>query len=944
MATDTQKLLIEIEVDSNEATQRVVNNKEAIRSLKDANNALNAEMKALRETNQADTATYNQKATAVATNEAKIKNLTAELGANMKAVKASVTEVNGEIGAYQDLQNRYAVAAQKAKDMAAAYGVNSKESKKATEEASKLDSQLKDIDKSVGQNQRNVGNYSSALDNLGGNFLRNLKSVDSFTQANGGLAGSFQAAGQEVAGMGKQLLALLANPIVAVIAAIAAVVMVLVSAFKQNGDAVEKMNVVMAPFKLVINAVTTALGQFVGFLISGAQAIMTFAGKIMSVIPGMKQVNAVMAESQQLERQRQQLAEQERADIVDDAKLRAKTAELKKELAQKDKYTAEERIRMSREIDNLEKANTADDMKRQIARHNNLVKQYNLEGKAYKDLTAQQKDDLRASEAKIYDIKAEYFEKTRRIGKMESTARQEIEAEKQKAIAEAEAQREKNEMESQARRQKRQDDELKKMETDYKIAYSRKYETAKLLEKGYYESSKKQIDDAYAAEIAIIEKKREYNKLTLEEEVLAKQQAAEKYHADTLKLTADMNAELIKQLDYTLQLKDINNKAELVGVAQTELQKYQLSIKTINDKYEADKKRIELTVTDEQEKNRKLELLNAQYNLDTKTANETHDAAIRQQKLTDEAELLRSQTEMRKESIDKEFDLKKEAFEKEKAERLKTVSAGSEAEAAIKAEYAAKEAENERQRNLAKADAVVGYAKQAAEVLGALNEFINALGEREYDNYRKRKDAELNDVYAKNDAELADWAEKNKGMEGFDEAYAAKKKEIEEKNAAEKARIEAELDEKKAEIEYEANKRAKELAIVQAIIGGAAAVIAALATPFAGPALAIAAGITAAAQLATIIATPIPDNRKGSTSSTTSATTASATYTKPDVSASTTNGSWVDMNQNGTNFTSGYGSIIKSDDAQTMYVPVLVTTDLTKAIEKQANVIVANEL
>lgn len=63
---------------------------------------------------------------------------------------------------------------------------------------------------------------------------------------------------------------------------------------------------------------------------------------------------------------------------------------------------------------------------------------------------------------------------------------------------------------------------------------------------------------------------------------------------------------------------------------------------------EADKKRNELTATDGQEKNRKMELLNAQYNLDTKTANETHDAAIRQQKLTDEAELLRSQTEMRK--------------------------------------------------------------------------------------------------------------------------------------------------------------------------------------------------------------------------------------------------------------------------------------------------------
>lgn len=129
------------------------------------------------------------------------------------------------------------------------------------------------------------------------------------------------------------------------------------------------------------------------------------------------------------------------------------------------------------------------------------------------------------------------------------------------------------------------------------------------------------------------------------------------------------------------------------------------------------------------------------------------------------------------------------------------------------------------------------------------------------------KDAELNDIYAKNDAELADWAEKNKGMEGFDEAYAAKRL----KNAAEKAVLKPNWTKKKAEIEYEANKRAKGTRNSSGYYR-TAAVIAALATPFAGPVLAIAAGITAAAQLATIIATPILTIERFN-SSTTSATT-----------------------------------------------------------------------
>ena len=142
-----------------------------------------------------------------------------------------------------------------------------------------------------------------------------------------------------------------------------------------------------------------------------------------------------------LTKEKQQIDEQERADLVDDAKLRLKTAELKKELAQRDKYTAAERIKMAREVDNLEKANMKDDMDRQIRRHNNLVKQYNLEGKAYKDLTAEQKDALRKSEADIYNIKAEYSEKTKKVGALESRARQEILDEQQTANQKAEQRR-----------------------------------------------------------------------------------------------------------------------------------------------------------------------------------------------------------------------------------------------------------------------------------------------------------------------------------------------------------------------------------------------------------------------------------------------------------------------------------------------------------------------
>lgn len=70
--------------------------------------------------------------------------------------------------------------------------------------------------------------------------------------------------------------------------------------------------------------------------------------------------------------------------------------------------------------------------------------------------------------------------------------------------------------------------------------------------------------------------------------------------------------------------------------------------------------------------------------------------------------------------------------------------------------------------------------------------------------------------------------------------------------------------------EEEKKKRLKDAAIVQkgiaifnAVINTASAVVAALATPFIGPAIAIAAGITGAAQTALIAATPIPEFAEG---------------------------------------------------------------------------------
>ena len=129
---DTQKLLIEIEVDSEQAVQRIVEQKTAIDRLKNEKKELEAANKSLSAQEEVDTNAINANKAAIVEKEAKIKNLTAEMRTNEKVVQLSTKSTQEEMGAYQKLTLEYAVASQKAKDMAVVHGVNSAETKKAT--------------------------------------------------------------------------------------------------------------------------------------------------------------------------------------------------------------------------------------------------------------------------------------------------------------------------------------------------------------------------------------------------------------------------------------------------------------------------------------------------------------------------------------------------------------------------------------------------------------------------------------------------------------------------------------------------------------------------------------------------------------------------------------------------------------------------------------------
>lgn len=92
-----------------------------------------------------------------------LQGLNIEKGLANKAAKEEALTTLGLIGPYKLLEKEYTAAAMNAKDLAVQYGINSVEAKAAAAQALALNTELQAIDKTVGQSQKNVGNYGSAF-------------------------------------------------------------------------------------------------------------------------------------------------------------------------------------------------------------------------------------------------------------------------------------------------------------------------------------------------------------------------------------------------------------------------------------------------------------------------------------------------------------------------------------------------------------------------------------------------------------------------------------------------------------------------------------------------------------------------------------------------------------------------------------------------------------
>lgn len=138
-------------------------------SLNDAINKQSQYLKILSQQQVTITKNTNNQSTATRQQAVSQQILRAETDRNIRAT----TNLGG---AYAKASAQLLVLKKEAKDAAIAYGENSKKAQEATRAALDLDARIKAVDKSVGDSQRNVGNYSGGLSKAfsGLKFIANI--------------------------------------------------------------------------------------------------------------------------------------------------------------------------------------------------------------------------------------------------------------------------------------------------------------------------------------------------------------------------------------------------------------------------------------------------------------------------------------------------------------------------------------------------------------------------------------------------------------------------------------------------------------------------------------------------------------------------------------------------------------------------------------------------
>ena len=324
---------------------------------------------------------------------AKVAADIAELTKSTAELKKRQQELNAEIKAGNDIDGKYANELKQVKDQLA---WNEKQSKGLAATTKLLNEETRKYGTSLNDERQKLADMQKAYDQLdkeqreskgGKAFLQAIKeqsdAVKGMEEATGraqrnvgNYAEALKTAGVGVDGFVGKMKAFLANPWAILIGAIVMAVKALVDAFKRSEDRMKELRQGFAPLKAVVDVVQQVFDQLAKSL-SGV--VMVALEKVTKAVQwlfgaldklGKRMLNkdfglsaqfeAAAENSKKASEAEQKYIEHKRRMIETEALAEKQVAELRDKAAQKDKYTAEERVKFIEQAIEIERKQSAE--------------------------------------------------------------------------------------------------------------------------------------------------------------------------------------------------------------------------------------------------------------------------------------------------------------------------------------------------------------------------------------------------------------------------------------------------------------------------------------------------------------------------------------------------------------------------------------------------------
>lgn len=403
----------------------------------------------------------------------------------------------------------------------------------------KIQAQLESTAEAGGKFQNELLSLVGIQGGFLGSIANSVGGMESMSQA-------FMAGKAAVSAFGKQLLALLMNPIVAIIAGIALVIMGLVKAINSSEEASDRVSVLLAPLKKILDGLLHVIQILAAGILSVAEAwakLYDWQMKLMEILPlvggAIKEINESNREAIELAKEKIAMEVQSRDNEVQNAKDALEVSKLRTLAKDKEKYTSEERLKFVKEANKLEEEQS----KRNVELAERKLKALQIES-TWAENNTETNRELAKLEAEVYRARKEFFDKTRELKEQENTIIQEGIA-KEKAEADA--------------KKKAAEEAVKtvKEQRDKERDAIRQAEDALLsLIKDEREKRRNEINLSYSREIADLKRK-----LAEDKNLTAKAKDAIR---QTIKFKEQqLQVELQKLSDEQLQ-KDIANRQKLI--------------------------------------------------------------------------------------------------------------------------------------------------------------------------------------------------------------------------------------------------------------------------------------------------------------------------------------------------------------------------------------------